>query len=217
MRAVEKAYQIVRAGILCGRFAPASRLTEHEVATAAGVSRTPAREALRLLHSEGFVDFTPNQGAVVTEWSAEDVDEIFDLRVLLECYGAARAATHATGAQIENLLELASQQREEARERRDGFLDRITSLNSRFHRCLQESACSPRLSRTLASLLEASLIMKTFQNYTPEDLERSSAHHLELVRAMVARDPDWAASVMRSHILSAKQALRRKLSHRRAT
>lgn len=210
VRAVEKAYQTVRAGILCGRFAPATRITEHEVATAAGVSRTPAREALRLLHSEGFVDFTPSQGAVVTEWSSEDANEIFDLRALLECYGAARAATRATAGQIETLQGLAAQQCAEVVEHRDGYLDRIASLNSRFHRYLQEAARSPRLSRALASLLEASLIMKTFQNYTPEDLERSSVHHLELVRALAARDAEWAASVMRAHILSAKQTLCRK-------
>jgi DNA-binding FadR family transcriptional regulator len=60
----------------------------------------------------------------------------------------------------------------------------------------------------LAALLEAPLIMKTFLKYRPQDLERSAVHHLELVRAIEAADPDWAASVMRSHILAARGALR---------
>jgi DNA-binding FadR family transcriptional regulator len=51
--------------------------------------------------------------------------------------------------------------------------------------------------------------MKTFLNYRSDDLQRSAAHHLELVKALEARDPDWAASVMRSHILAAKRTLRR--------
>lgn len=208
MRAVDKAYEAVRDGIITGRFAPASRVTEQEVAAAAGVSRTPAREALRRLHAEGLVHFTPNQGAVVTEWSTEDLDEIFDLRALLEAHGVARAATLATDAEVAALKALAEEQLAEARDRRDGYLDRIAELNSRFHRRLQEAAGSPRLMRALAALLEAPLIMKTFLNYSAEDLQRSAAHHLELVQALEARDGEWAASVMRSHILAAKRTLR---------
>jgi len=51
--------------------------------------------------------------------------------------------------------------------------------------------------------------MRTFRNYTPEDLERSATHHLELVLALEGRDEDWAASVMRAHIHSARRTLRR--------
>jgi DNA-binding GntR family transcriptional regulator len=209
VRAVEKAYQAIRAGIIGGRFAPASRITEQEVAAVAGVSRTPAREALRRLHSEGLVEFTPNQGAVVAEWTPADADEIFDLRVVLESHAAARAATHATDAQLEALGTLARQQHVEALARREGHLERIASLNRRFHNQLVEAAASPRLSRALAALLDASLIMKTFHHYTPVDLERSAAHHLELVQALAARDAAWAASVMRTHVLAAKRSLRR--------
>ena len=207
MRAVDKAYGAVRDGVIAGRFAPGSRVTEQEVAVAAGVSRTPAREALRRLHSEGLVDFTPNQGAVVTEWSSEDAAEIFDLRALLEAYGAARAATLATDAQIAELKSLAEEQYAEVRDRRAGYLDRIGELNSRYHRRMQEAAGSPALTRVLAVLLDAPLVMKTFLKYTPDDLERSAAHHLELVQAIVARNSEWAASVMRSHICAAKGTL----------
>lgn len=214
MRAVDKAYEAVRGGIIAGRFAPASRITEQEVAAAAGVSRTPAREALRRLHSEGLVNFTPNQGAVVTVWSTGDLDEIFDLRALLESHGVARAAARATDVELAALKALAAEQLEEARDRRDGYLDRIAELNSRFHRRLQEAAGSPRLMRALAALLEAPLVMKTFLNYSADDLQRSAAHHLELVQALEARDGEWAASVMRSHILAAKRTLRTEAGRR---
>ncbi|MBS0373750.1 MAG: GntR family transcriptional regulator [Proteobacteria bacterium] len=209
MRAVDKAYDVIRQGIIDGRFAPAGRITEHEVAAAAGVSRTPAREALRRLHSEGLVNFTPNQGAVVTEWSGEESDEVFELRALLEPFGAARAATRATAAQIQALQQLAKEQYAEAHDPVARDVDRIAALNNDFHRQLQEAAHSPRLLRAVAALLEAPLIMKTFLNYTTEDLERSAAHHLEIVRAIAARDPEWAASVMRSHILAARRTLQR--------
>jgi DNA-binding GntR family transcriptional regulator len=209
VRAVDKAYQAVKDGIIAGRYAPSMRITEQEVAAAAGVSRTPVREALRRLHAEGLVDFTPNQGAMVTEWSAQDADEIFHLRALLESHGAARAAERATPEQLAELRSLAERQYDESVRRTDGYIERIGELNAQFHRRLQEAAASVRLARALAALLEAPLVMKTFLNYTPDDLQRSAAHHLELVRALEARDAEWAASVMTSHILAARRTLRR--------
>ena len=208
MRAVDQAYQTVRDGIISGRYPPASRITEQEIAEAAGVSRTPVREALRRLHGEGLVEFQANHGAVVTDWSDTDANEVFELRAMLESHGAARAAVKATPAQRQELRELAEEQHRHSLERGEGHLERIGELNSRFHPRQQEAANSPRLARALAALLEAPLIMKTFLKYRPQDLERSAVHHLELVRAIESGDPDWAASVMRSHILAARGALR---------
>ena len=91
-KAVDKAYQTVRERIVRGVYPAACRITEQEVAAVAGVSRTPVREALRKLHAEGLLEFIPHQGAIVAEWTAEDRDDVFELRALLEAYGAARAA-----------------------------------------------------------------------------------------------------------------------------
>lgn len=209
VRAVEKAYQTVRDAIIEGRYPAAARITEQEVAQAAGVSRTPVREALRRLHAEGLVDFAPNQGAVVTTWTEADSEDIFDLRAMLEAYGAQRAARRASAEQVAELRDLAERQYAECTRREEGYLQRIGDLNSQFHRRVQEAADSPRLTTALSALIEAPLIMRTFEKYTPDDLVRSAAHHLELVRAIEARDGDWAASVMRSHILAARGTMRR--------
>jgi DNA-binding GntR family transcriptional regulator len=210
VRAVDKAYDAVRSGIIAGRYLAGARLTEQEIATTVGVSRTPVREALRRLDAEGLVEFTPNLGAIVTVWSEADSDEVFDLRAMLESYSARRATLRASAEQIAELKSLAETQHRESVERRAGHLERIADLNSRFHRRLQEAAASARLSRALAALIEAPLMMRTFQMYTPEDLERSALHHLEIVRALEARDPEWAASVMLSHVHAARGALNRK-------
>jgi DNA-binding GntR family transcriptional regulator len=209
MRAVDKAYVTVRDGILSGRFPGGARITEQDIAAAAGVSRTPVREALRRLHAEGLVDFTANLGAVVTVWEEADADEIFELRAMLEAYGARRAAVSATPEQLAALRRLAEEQYRECRAREAGFLERVAALNQRFHRALQDAAASPRLARALAALIEAPLMMKTFEKYTPDDLERSAAHHLELCSALAARDPDWADAVMRAHVHAARGAMRR--------
>ena len=209
LRAVDRAYEAVRSGIIAGRYLAGARLTEQEIATTVGVSRTPVREALRRLDAEGLVEFTPNLGAVVTTWTEVDSDEIFDLRAMLESYGVRRATIRASDAQIAELRRLAELQQRESVERKTGYLERIGDLNSRFHRGMQEAAASPRLARALAGLIEASLMMSTFQKYTPEDLQRSAHHHLEIVRALEARDAEWAASVMFSHVHAARGAMNR--------
>jgi len=207
-RAFDKAYRAVRDGVIAGRFPPSRRITEQEVAEAAGVSRTPVREALRRLHAEGIVDFRPNQGAMVTAWSADDVEDLFELRAMLESHGARRAAQRATPAQLTALRDLAQQQQAESLSRSEGYLRRIAEISSQFHRTVQEAAGSARLAHALASILEAPLALKTFENYSAEDLSRSAAHHLEIVCALESRDGEWAASVMRSHILAARRTMR---------
>jgi len=209
VRAVDRAYETVKEGIIAGRYPAGSRITEQDIAAAAGVSRTPVREALRRLHAEGLVEFTANLGAVVTAWTDCDTHEVFDLRAMLESYGARRAARNATPVQLAALRALAEDQYRECRERRGEFLARVGDLNSRFHRALQEASASPRLSRALAALIEAPLMMKTFNKYTPDDLERSAAHHVELCSALEARDEEWADAVMRAHIHAARGALQR--------
>ncbi len=96
VRAVDRAYDAVRSGIIAGRYLAGARLTEQEIATTVGVSRTPVREALRRLDAEGLVEFTPNLGAIVTVWSDADSDEVFDLRAMLESYSARRATLRAS-------------------------------------------------------------------------------------------------------------------------
>lgn len=207
-KAVDKAYHTVRERIVRGVYPASSRITEQEVAAAAGVSRTPVREALRKLHAEGLLEFIPHQGAIVTEWSSEDRDDVFELRAMLEAYGAARAARRMTAEGIAELRDLAEEQYRQTLTKAEGYLERIGDLNSQFHRRIHEFAGSSRLGGALASLIEAQLMMKTFATYQDEDLLRSSAHHLEIVRALEARDAEWSASLMRSHILGARGALR---------
>jgi len=207
-KAVDKAYQTVRERIVRGIYPASTRITEQEVAAAAGVSRTPVREALRRLHAEGLLEFVPHQGAVVTEWTSEERDDVFELRALLESYGAARAARRMTAEIIVQLRQLAEEQYHETLSKRAGYLERVGELNARFHHLIQECSGSSRLVTALSSLIEAQMMMKTFEMYQDEDLLRSAEHHLEIVRALEARDPEWSAALMRSHILGARGALR---------
>jgi len=210
MKAAQKAYNALRAGIIEGTHAPDSRITEQEVALSVGVSRTPVREALRRLEAEGLLRFIPHQGAFVSSWSTQDAEDIFELRAMLEGYGARLAARKATGEDIEQLRALAEEQYKEAKDRAPGYLERIADVNNRFHVELQRVAASARLRATMAKLTSVPLVLQTFRDYEDDDLNRSAHHHLEIVEAIEAGDGEWAASVMHSHVMAARRAFRNK-------
>lgn len=210
MKAAQRAYTTLRAGIIEGAHPPGARITEQEIAESAGVSRTPVREALRRLEAEGLLRFVPHQGAFVTAWSVQDAEDIFELRAMLEGYGARLAAGKATNADVSELRLLAEAQCKEASERSPGYLERIADLNSKFHRRLLQVAASARLEATLVTISSAPLVLQTFRDYDDDDLNRSAHHHLEIVEAIEAGDAAWAESVMHSHVMAARRAFRSK-------
>ncbi len=204
MRAAERAYTWVREAILKGRQLAGSRLMEQDLAEAVGVSRTPIREALRRLHAEGLVHLEPNHGAIVASFESHDAEEIFEVRALLEPLGAKRAATRVTEPQVAQLRLLAEQQLKESLNRRGAYLTRIGELNDRFHRLIQQASNSQRLTKALFGIIDAPLILRTFSEYTEDELCRSANQHLELVQALETRDPDWAHSIMQAHIMTGR-------------
>lgn len=210
MKAAQRAYNTLRAEIIEGIHPPGARVTEQEIAVSAGVSRTPVREALRRLEAEGLLRFVPHQGAFVTSWSEQDTEDIFELRAMLESYGARLAASKATAEDASQLRRLAEEQCREAAERSPGCLERIADLNGQFHQRLQRTAASARLKATLATLSSAPLVLQTFRDYDGDDLNRSAHHHMEIVEAIEAGDGDWAASVMHSHVMAARRAFHNK-------
>lgn len=211
-KAADKAYQLVRERIMSGEYAPAFRLTEQEIADSSGVSRTPVREALRRLQSEGFVQVSSNQSAVVLALNEDGIRDLFELRALLEPYGAARAATRVTPAGIRRLRQLAEAQYEECRLREPGYTSRIGELNSQFHHTIHEIADNKRLSMLMPGLIEAPLVVRTFARYDPTELLRSAGHHLEIVAALEAGDAAWAESIMRSHVHAALHTMQGRLA-----
>lgn len=213
--AVERAYTLIRSNIIAGRYKNGQHLRSEELANAVGVSRTPVREALRRLHSEGLVNFRTNYGAYVTGWTLGDLDEVFGLRAVLESYAAELAATALTPAQIEEIERRAEETYHLAVEKPPGFQDRIAVANNALHAAIIGAAASRRLSAMIGVVLEMPLVMRTLSYYSDEELLRSAGHHRELVAAFRARDPRWAASIMRSHLLAAHNVMRNAVAKER--
>jgi DNA-binding GntR family transcriptional regulator len=205
---VERVYRAVREMIVDGRVRSGDHLTSETLARNFGTSRTPVREALHRLHSEGLVNIEPNRGARVTGWSASDLDEVFGLRAVLESYAAELATVALSDEQINEISYLAQATHRLAMEKPENFREGIATANSRLHRIIISAAANRRLAAMIASVVELPLIMRTLYFYADEDLQRSASHHRELATAFRARDATWAASVMRSHLLAAHHVMR---------
>jgi DNA-binding GntR family transcriptional regulator len=198
----------VRGLILGGTYAAGDRLGEVELAAALGVSRTPIREALRLLASEGLVELTPNKGARVVTWSAAELEEIFALRAQVEGLAACRAAERVSAAELDELEKLAVEHSAATAAGPARDLDRVYELNSRFHAgVVQAAGGGASLTGVVGSLVHSVVLYRTLHTFGDEAMERSSRHHLEIVAALRNRDPEWAECVMRSHLLAARAEL----------
>ncbi|WP_329240253.1 GntR family transcriptional regulator [Actinoallomurus sp. NBC_01490] len=209
VRAVDRVYERLRSAILAGEYRPAERLGEAELAGLTGSSRTPVREALRRLEVEGLVEVLPHRGARVSEWSREDLEEIYDLRLLLEGFAAMRAAERIKAEGVDRMEELCGLIERVAAPGPAQDLDQVTELNAEFHDIVRDAAANARLMTLLNAVVQVPLVVRTFHRYEAADLARSCAHHRELVAAFRAGDGLWAQSVMRSHVLAAKTVLLR--------
>lgn len=204
-RASDRAHEQIKALILSGGMPPGAPLREEHLAELCGVSRTPVRDALRRLEAELFVVRSGSQRTFVADWSHEDVDEMFTLRGMLESHAAERAATRISAAQIETLKHL-NRTIEKATAKAHPDIGAFLSSNREFHDIVLEAAASPRLSATLATLVEQPVVRRTAMTYGREQLDRSAREHAELIVAFEARDGAWAQSVMHAHIRRAYHA-----------
>lgn len=204
-RASDRAYSEIRSLILSGDAPPGSPLREAQLADLCGVSRTPVRDALRRLESELYVVRSDSQRTFVADWSREDVEEMFALRAMLEAHAARRAAERMTDDHLDRLAACNDElERAVSQHAPDvvAFLDR----NRDFHALILEASASPRLTATLATLVEQPVVRRTAMHYGRDQLRRSATDHRELLRAFAARDPDWAHALMTGHIRRAFHA-----------
>ena len=209
--AVDRAYEAIRADILSGKLAPGERLREEELTRQIGVSRTPIREALRRLESDGYTIVEPNKGASVPVYSKRDVDEIYGLRALLEGHAARRAASRILPEQIIELERINTAMKKEAAvaTRGNEIEDhmRRSQLNQAFQEIILDASDNNRLLGIVRQLAQVALSVRTFAEFDPAEEARAVDNLDELIRALKTGHPDWAEAAMRSHIHNARQIM----------
>lgn len=204
-RASDRAYEQIREMIISGELASGDALGEEALAERCGVSRTPVRDALRRLEAEMLVRRTETQRSFVADWSLDDIEDVFDLRAILEARAARRAAVRMTDPALQSLRACnAAIARAIAKSPPD--IDAFLEGNREFHAAILAVAASPRLATLLNSLIEQPVVWRTAHQYGQDELRRSHGEHEELLAAFARRDGDWAESVMASHIRRAFHA-----------
>jgi DNA-binding GntR family transcriptional regulator len=202
--AAAAAADLIRQAIIDGRVPPGHRLKEEELAQQLGISRTPVREALLVLQSEGLVEAAPNRGATVRAYETPDLEDMYELRALLEGHAAGRAATRVTPEQLSQLRESCT--------RFHGLLDgedvqALVLENAVFHETILEAASSERLSAMVRQVIALPLVYKSYVWYSPAQASASYHCHLQLVKALERGDAQRAELVMREHVYEARDVL----------
>jgi len=194
-------YEEIRGAIVDLRLEPGAPLREAAIATQLGVSKTPVREALGRLEQEGLVEATSFKGAVVTDYSERDLQEIYELRELLEGVAVRAAATEADDATLAALHEVIERSRA-ARDAEDLVL--LAELLGRFDQIIFEQVENARI-RNLIETLRAHLTrIGKLTEEIPGRVEASVEEHAAIVEAIARGDADEAERAMRVHIASVR-------------
>ena len=202
------AADLIRQAVIDGRIAPGQRLKEAELAKQLGISRTPIREALLVLQTEGLLEATPNRGATVRAYDARELEEMYELRAVLEGHAARRAAARVDAEQLEELR--ASCDRFALLLERDD-LPALVAENNLFHDVILDAAGSERLRGMVRQVVTLALVYKSYVGYSPAQASASLHTHLQLVTALEQGDGERAELVMREHVFEARDVLVRQV------
>jgi DNA-binding GntR family transcriptional regulator len=197
----EEVAELLRQRIFARELEPGSWIDELRIAEALGISRTPLREALKVLAAEGLVTMKVRRGAYVTEVSEKDLRDVYHLLALLESDAARVVAQRASEDQLAQIQTL-HQNLEKAMENRDRFFE----INEAFHMLLMEIADNRWRDQMVADLRKVMKLNRHSSLFKEGRIEQSLAEHREIVRALVARQPGVAAERMSAHFMNGLQA-----------
>ncbi|MGH9653610.1 MAG: GntR family transcriptional regulator [Bryobacteraceae bacterium] len=206
----ERAYLLIQQKIARGDLPPGSNVSEVALAQELGSSRTPIREALGQLVAEGFLEQTPNRGAIVVQLKRQDIVDLYELREALEVYAVGKAARRASSPQeIKRLLELTNQIRVLETELRESNrtelspkqMHRFVACDLGFHILLVRMAANARI---LKIVNETRLLIRIFamhrKGHDLQALERIYRQHCEVLEAVAAHDSERGMRLLSNHI-----------------
>jgi DNA-binding GntR family transcriptional regulator len=200
--AAEKAYYHIKAAILAGKYPPGERLVEEKLAAEAGVSRTPVRQALGRIAAEGLIKPMERRGYCFSRDSIEEMEEVFDLRAVLEGY-ALRLAFNRIDGKVLALLEECVAQAQEALDRGDNHL--VFEWNTKFHDILSDLISGrQRIYRLISDMRKYVLRYRKDTLQYLQGAVRSIEGHRRILMALKLGYPDLCERVMREHVMEAK-------------
>ena len=197
-------FDVLMSAIMQGQLSPGERLLEVQLADEMGVSRTPVREAIRRLELEGFVVMVPRKGAYVAGLSINDVEEVYEIRTVLETLAVRLAAQRMQPADYAQLDDLSEKMRATWQE---GNVDNWVSLDASFHELLYKFSRNERLVAMMNNIMEQLSRYRIISLANVEVRHNSLSEHQELIEALKRRDSEAAATAVAMHIENTKQSL----------
>jgi DNA-binding GntR family transcriptional regulator len=194
----------LRSRIFAHELAPGAWIDEQALAEEYGISRTPLREALKVLAAEGLVTLKPRRGCYVTELTERDLDEIFPVLALLEGRCACEAAQKASEADLKRLDKLHEDLEKQAGR---GDIVRFFEANQAFHRAVQDLAGNRWLSQVIADMRKVLKLTRHQSLRLEGRVEQSLKEHRAILAALRKGDAARAEQRMREHLLSGRAAL----------
>lgn len=202
-------FNTLRKAILKGELQPGERLMEIQLAQRLGVSRTPVREAIRKLELEGLVLMMPRRGAIVAEITARDMEDVLEVRAVLEELAVRNACQHISENQLRDMKKAAADFK---RSLEGDDLLACVETDMAFHEIIYNAAENKRLLQMLLNLREQ------MYRYRLEYLKDTRMHkllveeHDTIRRALKKHDADKAGNAMRVHIANQKDSILRSLN-----
>ena len=197
----EEVAELLRQRIFRRELEPGSWIDEVKLAQEYGISRTPLREALKVLAAEGLVTMKVRRGAYVTEVSEQDLAEVYHLLSLLESDAAAVVAERASDAELQELQALHRELEGATADR-----DRFFAINERFHMRVLEIAGNRWRNQMVADLRKVMKLHRHNSLLKSGRIEESLAEHAGVMRALAARDAEAARARMQEHFRNGLEA-----------
>jgi DNA-binding GntR family transcriptional regulator len=197
----EEVAELLRQRIFSRDLEPGSWIDEIRLAEAYGISRTPLREALKVLATEGLVTMKMRRGAYVTEVSETDLREVYHLMSLLESDAAGEVARIASDEQLLELQALHAELEAAAKER-----DRFFAINEQFHMRLLEIAGNRWRNQVVADLRKVMKLNRHGSLFKTGRVQQSLAEHRALMQALVQRDSALSVKRMQAHFANGLEA-----------
>ena len=195
MKAPDTAYEKLFHAIEIGEIEPGERLLEIELAKRFGVSRTPIREAIRKLESEGIIQHLPRVGAVVRHLGQPEIVELYEMRIVLEATAAEMAAQHASSAELATLDALNSDMLDAS-----ANPNTVAQVNRQFHFCIVEAARNQFLTHCYHDLSNALMLLGKTTLDTKQRIDHVYSQHADIIIALRERDGIAAAIAMKNHM-----------------
>lgn len=194
-----KVYDRIRENILNGVYKEHEELKEATLGEQMGVSRTPVREALRQLELEGLVEIIPNKGARVTGITKKDVEDIYQIRYLLEGLSARWATEHVTEEQLEKMEEILYLTEFHAQK---GHYAQVYELDSQFHELMYEASGSKLLNNILSDFHMYVTRIRKISLSSSNRSKNSTEEHRAILDAIKEHDADRAEKCAHDHVTS---------------